>query len=135
MSIRFSMRTPSHSYSHTGRPASSRTLATRSASAESIRPGHAFLAVERHRAAVRRYALAEVIEHDHSAERVWQRGDEKAVIAARDDARHAARRVSAQAVRHDPLGVEQLLHSSVAVGRQIERANDFIEEASWHQSE
>ena len=49
----------------------------------------------------------EVVEHHAAAQRVGQRGDQQAVIAARRNSCHRPRGVAAQAVGHEPLARQQ----------------------------
>ena len=71
----------------------------------------ALLAAEMHGLAVRQpQPFREVIEHHAAPERARQRGDEQAVIAPRSDAGERAGSVAAQAVGHQPLIVDELLH-------------------------
>ena len=61
-----------------------------------------------------------------------KRRNENSVIAPRDDAGRRRRCIAAEAIRDEPLGVEQRARARVPILGEIERPDDSIEKASDH---
>src|SRR6185503_19112737 len=74
--------------------------------------------------------LAEVIEHHDPANRIWQRGHQESVISARVHAGDGARRVSAEAVREEPLRFDQTLGGIGRCRIELQASRASIEQSS-----
>ena len=86
-----------------------------------VRAGDLVLVAEPEHLAIRQpHALEQVIQHHHAAERRRQRGDEQAVIPARDDAGDRARRVAAEPVRDEPLAARRRIVAFAMIVRTRE---------------
>ena len=69
------------------------------------------------------YLFGNVTEHHGAAQRRAERGDQQAMVAARDGARHGPRRVSAESVGDEPLVHDERLRIGFAVRRPRDAAN------------
>src|SRR5207244_8367795 len=75
--------------------------------------------------------LGDRAQHHDAPERRRERRDQDAVVAARDDARHGARRVAAETVGDEPLARDERLGIARIGGRPLDAANGFNHDVLW----